>query len=122
MAIETDRPVPTSVLDGAIEKYPREKVYVVTAIFLAALTAIEIATYLWPTFPGWHFGGTKGVTAVLLLLLAVKFFTVAYIFMHLRFDKRILTVVFYSGLALAVLVYVAILTILNVWYHGHPHP
>ena len=54
--------------------------------------------------------------------MAVKFFTVAYVFMHLRFDKRILTVVFYAGLGLAVVVYVAVMTILNLWYPGHPHP
>ncbi len=122
MATETAEPIPTSVLDGAKEEYPREKLYVLTAIFLAVLTAIEVATYLWPSFPGWDFAGTKSVTFVLLLLMAVKFFTVAYIFMHLRFDQRVLTVVFYSGLILAVVVYIAVLTILNLWYHGHPHP
>jgi cytochrome c oxidase subunit 4 len=114
--------IPTNVLDGAVEEYPREKLYVITAIFLAVLTGIEVCTYLYPTFPGWHFGGTDGVTFVLLLLMAIKFFTVAYIFMHLKFDKPVLTVVFYSGLGLAVAVYVAVMTILNLWSHGHPHP
>ena len=58
--------------------------------------------------------------ALLLLLMAIKFFTVVYVFMHLRFDKKFLTVVFYSGLVLAVAVYVAVLTILNVWSHVLP--
>jgi Prokaryotic Cytochrome C oxidase subunit IV len=122
MDTDTAEPVPTSVLDGAKAPYPREKLYVFTAMFLAVLTAIEVATYLFPKFPGWDFGGTGSVTFVLLLLMAVKFFTVAYIFMHLRFDKRVLTVVFYAGVILAGVVYVAVLTILNLWYHGHPHP
>ena len=119
---DTNEPIPTSVLDGAVEEYPREKLYVLTAIGLAILTGIEVCTYLFPKFQAWYWQGTDGVTFVLLLLMAVKFFTVAYVFMHLKFDKRLLTVVFYSGLALAVVVYVAVLTILNVWYPSHPHP
>jgi cytochrome c oxidase subunit IV len=110
--------IPTAALDGAVEEYPREKLYVFVAIFLAAVTWIEVMTYL---KPGW-FGSVDIRIATLLFLMAVKFFTVAYVFMHLKFDKKILTVVFYSGLGLAVAVYVAILTILNVWSHGHPHP
>jgi cytochrome c oxidase subunit IV len=122
METHTDVPVSPSRLDGAIEAYPREKVYVMTAIVLAVLTAIEVCTYLFPTFPAWHFGDTDSVTFVLLFLMAVKFFIVAYIFMHLRFDRRVLTVIFYSGLGLAVVVYLAVMTILNLWYPGHPHP
>jgi hypothetical protein len=120
----TDRsePIPTSTLDGAREEYPRERLYVMTGLFLAVLTGIEVCTYLFPKFQAWYWGGTDGVTILLLLLMAIKFFTVAYVFMHLRFDKRILTVAFYSGLGLAVVVYVAIMTILRVWYPGSPHP
>jgi len=110
--------IPTTVLDGAVEEYPREKLYVLTAIFLAVLTVVEVVTYLRPAW----FGGTDSRTVLLLLLMAVKFFTVVYVFMHLKFDKRILTVIFYAGVTLAVVVYVAVLTILNVWYPGRPHP
>ncbi len=120
----TDTSVPTSRLDGAIKAYPKEWLYVKTAIFLAVLTLIEVATYMWPKFALWHWGDTDthGVTILLLILLAIKFFTVAYIFMHLRFDKPILTRVFYAGLGTAVLVYIAVMTILNLWSPGHPHP
>ena len=52
------------------------------------------------------------------LALAVKFFTVAYIFMHLRFDKKILTWFFYAGLTLAVLVYLAVLSAFRIWWPG----
>jgi len=110
--------IPTNVLDGAVEEYPREKLYVWVAIFLAAVTWIEVMTYL---KPGW-FGNVDTRIATLLFLMAIKFFTVAYVFMHLKFDRKMLTVIFYSGLGLAVVVYVAILTMLNVWYPGHPHP
>jgi len=110
--------IPTSVLDGAVEEYPREKLYVWVAIFLAAVTAIEVMTYL---RPGW-FGNVDIRIATLLFLMSIKFFTVAYVFMHLKFDKKVLTVIFYSGLGLALVIYLAILTLMNVWYPGHPHP
>jgi hypothetical protein len=120
---DTEAPIPTSHLDGAVEEYPRDKLYILTALFLGAVTAIEVCTYLFPHFAGWSTThGTSLVTAVLILCMAVKFFTVAYIFMHLKFDKRVLTIVFYFGLTTAVLVYLAVLTMLNVWYPGHPHP
>ena len=86
-----------------------------TAIFLAVLTWIELSTWVWPDFILW-----KGdvVIPVLLILMAVKFFTVAWVFMHLKFDKPILTRVFYSGLVLALLVYVAVLSMFRLWFPG----
>jgi hypothetical protein len=53
---------------------------------------------------------------VLMILMAVKFFTILYIFMHLKFDKPILTRIFYSGLVLAMLVYLAMLTTFRFWF------
>src|SRR3954471_5521832 len=110
MSTETAEPVSTTVLDGAVEEDPRDRQYVLVALALGALTLIEIATYAWPDFPVWGWGEKAGLITVLLLLMAVKFWTVAYFFMHLNFDKPILTRVFYAGLILAVLVYVAVLT------------
>ena len=46
---------------------------------------------------------------LLLFMMAVKFFIVVSFFMHLRFDNRIFTWLFYTGLILAVAVYVAAL-------------
>jgi cytochrome c oxidase subunit 4 len=53
-----------------------------------------------------------------MILMAVKFFTIVYIFMHLKFDKPILTRIFYSGLVLAVLVYIAVLSTFRIWFEG----
>ena len=71
----TDQPVPTAVLDGAVEEYPRDKLYVQVAVVLAAITVVEIATYAAPEFPLWHWGGTSnvGIISFLLILMAVKF-------------------------------------------------
>jgi cytochrome c oxidase subunit 4 len=116
MSLSSHDPVPTQVLDGAVREYSRDKVYVLTALFLAAVTVVEIMTYAFPHFPVW---ADSMVIPVLLLLMAVKFFVVAYIFMHLRFDKPILTKLFYAGLILAVLVYLAVLSMMRIWYPGH---
>jgi cytochrome c oxidase subunit 4 len=51
-----------------------------------------------------------------MILMAVKFFTILYIFMHLKFDKPILTRIFYAGLFLAVFVYIAMLTTFRIWF------
>ncbi|MEJ5255081.1 MAG: cytochrome C oxidase subunit IV family protein [Acidimicrobiales bacterium] len=116
----TDRPISTQVLDGAVEEYPRDKLYVATAVFLAVVTAVEIATYVWPDFVAWSWGGgsNAGIIITLLVLMAVKFFTVAWVFMHLKFDKPLLNRVFLSGLVLAVGVYLAVMAAFRMFWAG----
>lgn len=71
--------------------------YVVVAAILAAITALEVSlTYI-------DIGAL--FLPVLLVLMAIKFFTVVLYFMHLKFDNRLFTVLFYLGLSLAVFVY-----------------
>jgi cytochrome c oxidase subunit 4 len=113
MTVTSHDNVPTTVLDGAVKDYSRDKVYVLTAIFLAVLTIIEVFTYAAPDFPIW---ADELLIPVLMILMAVKFFTILYIFMHLKFDKPILTRLFYAGLFLAVLVYIAMLTTFRIWF------
>ena len=116
MTITSHDNVPAAALDGAVKDYSRDKVYVLTALFLAAVTLVEIATYAFPDFPIW---ADELVVPVLMILMAVKFFTIVYIFMHLKFDKPILTRLFYMGLTLAVLVYLAVLSTFRIWFPGH---
>jgi len=71
--------------------------YVKIALILAFITALEVTiTYIdiGPIF-----------LAVLLVLMAIKFFTVVAYFMHLKFDNRVFTWLFYTGLGLAIFVY-----------------
>ena len=116
MTITSHDPVPTSVLDGADKDYSRDKVYVLTALALAAITVVEVLTYAAPDFPVWS---DELLVPVLMILMAVKFFVIAYIFMHLRFDKPILTWLFYTGLILAVVVYLVVLCVFRVFWPGH---
>jgi cytochrome c oxidase subunit IV len=75
--------------------------YVKVAILLAVLTAIEVSTYYVDFGPLF--------LPVLLVLMVVKFFIVVSYFMHLKFDSRIFTWMFYTGVFLAIAVYVAAL-------------
>ncbi len=73
---------------------PGQLEYVRIAVFLAILTALEVIVY----YPGWP----KTPKIVLFVILAaVKFATVAAFFMHLKFDGRLLAIVFSTGMALA---------------------
>jgi cytochrome c oxidase subunit 4 len=75
--------------------------YVKVALILAALTALEVATYFVDFGPFFM--------PVLLVLMCVKFFIVVSYFMHLKFDSKIFSFMFYAGLFLAVGVYAAAL-------------
>lgn len=89
--------------------------YIKIALWLALLTSAEVA---WSYFPFWEDAtGLLKVAEVvgLLVMMAVKFAVVAGFFMHLRFDNKILTRLFYAGLFLAVGVYVVVLTTFEFW-------
>jgi cytochrome c oxidase subunit IV len=78
-----------------------DKQYVLVAIFLAVLTAIEVSTYYV------DFGPLFMPT--LFILMIIKFLVVVSFFMHLKFDNKLFSWMFYSGLVLAIGVYVAAL-------------
>jgi len=117
-AADRSKTISTGFLDGARKNYPREVEYVLVAIALAFITGLEIATYAAPGFPLWNWGEKVGLVSFLLLLMAIKFWTVAYFFMHLKFDKPILTRLFYSGVVLAIAVYVAVMAMMHGFRAG----
>jgi cytochrome c oxidase subunit 4 len=78
-----------------------DKQYVIIAVVLAVLTAIEVSTYYV------DFGPLFMPT--LLVLMVVKFVIVVSYFMHLKFDNKLFSYLFYSGLFLAISVYVGAL-------------
>ena len=78
-----------------------DKQYVVIALILAALTAIEVSTYYV------DFGPLFMPT--LFVLMTVKFVIVVSYFMHLKFDNRLFSFLFYTGLGLALFCYIAAL-------------
>ena len=77
--------------------------YIKIAVALMILTAAEVAIS--------YSDIGKFMVPILLIMMAVKFFTVVLYFMHLKYDNRLFKRFFYAGLFLAVFVYiVALLT------------
>jgi cytochrome c oxidase subunit 4 len=90
--------------------------YVRVAIGLGVITALEVA---WSYLSVWdNATGGKHVVEVagLLIMMSIKFSVVASNFMHLKFDDKVLTRIFYFGLFLAVGVYMVALTTFHVFW------
>lgn len=92
--------------------HPTERQYVIVALILGVITAVEVALYYIDT-------GALNVP-LLLILAAAKFIAVVGYFMHLKFDSRLFRNLFVTGLVLAILVYMVYLATLGVlpWDRG----
>ena len=109
---DTGEPGPVVKTDehegGTGHGHPTEKDYVKVAIFLAVVTAIEVAVY-----------SAKSLKTVLPYILVaasmIKFATVVLWFMHLRFDSRLFRRFFVVGIALALAVYAVVLLTFHVF-------
>ena len=102
--IDHDHPVPLGPHEHA---HPPDSLYILIALILAALTALEVMLYyidIGPLF-----------VPTLLLLMAAKFLLVVLFFMHVKFDAPIFGRLFWTGLGLAVAVYLAALAMFQVF-------
>lgn len=75
--------------------------YIKIALILAAITALEVSTYYVDFGPLFM--------PALMIMMVVKFVMVVSYFMHLKFDNKIFSFLFYVGLGLALFVYIAAL-------------
>ena len=90
--------------------HPGPRQYVIVAIFLAVMTGAEVALFYMDFIP-------QGVNvAALLVLMVIKFATVALWFMHLRFDSKIYRRLFITGIILAVSVFLVVLVTFGVFF------
>jgi cytochrome c oxidase subunit 4 len=98
------------LLPGEVRPHPSPFQYVVIAIVLVVVTALEVWTsYLDEVLP-------NGVIIVLLLLFGlIKFSLVAAWYMHLRTDKPIFRRYFVLGVAAAISLYLVVLLTLHVF-------
>ncbi|HRB05393.1 MAG TPA: cytochrome C oxidase subunit IV family protein [Ilumatobacteraceae bacterium] len=76
---------------------PSDRHFIVIALWLALLTALETSTY-WIDLGGF-------ATPLLLIMMTIKFIMIVLVFMHLKYDHKLLSVFFYMGLVLAIVVY-----------------
>ena len=102
---------------GKGHAHPTDRMFVQVAIALAVITAVEVG---WSYLPWGDATGFMAFAEVggLLFMMAIKFVVVASRFMHLKFDQGVLSRLFYFGLMLAVLVYIAALTTFELWSPG----
>ena len=87
--------------------HPKDIFYVKIAAALAAMTALEVSTYFW------NYG--KVFLPLLLVLMSIKFVMVVLFFMHARFDAKVFGRLFWTGLTLALAVYIAALSMFHFW-------
>jgi cytochrome c oxidase subunit 4 len=94
-------------------KHPSDRLYVMVAAFLAAITALEVSTYFFDL-------STPQLVGLLIPLMIIKFGTVCAVFMHLRYDNPIFSRIFLFGLILAVIVYSVALSAMEFWSSAYP--
>jgi len=83
--------------------HPGPRVYIAVALWLALATAAEVALYYLDMPHGLFIG-------VLLFFMIIKFTMVVAYFMHLKFDAKIFRRFMVTGIVLAVIVYMIVLT------------
>ena len=95
---------------GEVRPHPAPYQYVIVAVVLSVITAVEIAvSYLDGDIP-------RGLIVVLLLVMGLaKFVIVASWFMHLRSDRKVFRQLFIVGGAGAIVLYLVVLTSLHVF-------
>jgi len=99
-----------AVADALAERraHPSDATYVLIALALAALTAIEVAVY--------YLKSDYATIVVLLVLMAIKFLVVVGFFMHLRFDSPIFRWLFFGGLITAGIIYSVVLLMFGIFH------
>jgi cytochrome c oxidase subunit 4 len=101
--MSTDTATSTEHAEDGHAEHWTDRQYVKLFVFLVVVTAVEVALSYMIDDLGALF------LPLLLILMAVKFFAVVLLFMHLKFDNRLFGIMFYMGLSLAVGVYIVAL-------------
>jgi cytochrome c oxidase subunit IV len=112
MTLTTDNPPADEIRDDAApheHDHPSDLKYIKVALFLAALTALEVGTYFVED------ASTTFLVVTLIPMMVIKFGTVILYFMHLRYDNPLFKRVFLFGLILAVIVFAIALTSFEYW-------
>jgi cytochrome c oxidase subunit IV len=94
--------------------HPGWRFYAVIGVILLVFTALEILGYIGET-KNWYSSGAAA--AIILVLSAVKFFSVVAYYMHLKFDNKLFTGIFVFPAMLATLVIGGMILLFHV-LHG----
>ena len=115
MAVTEDTHHDQLYTDPHAHSHPSDRSYVMIALALAVLTAVEIVLFVVED------DIARSINKLALIgLMVIKFYIVGAYFMHLKFDNKILTQLFLFGLVLAVIVYTVMLSAFefNFWNDG----
>jgi cytochrome c oxidase subunit 4 len=99
-----------ALLPGEVRPHPSPLNYVLIAVVLVAITAAEVSLY--------YLQGDLSnaiITPLLLIFAVLKFAIVASWYMHLRTDKPIFARFFVLGIVAAVLLFMVVLTSLQIF-------
>lgn len=102
---------PDASVEHVEHEHPSDWQYIKIALILAVLTAIEVFTY----FQSVHRMGDAALYVLLTVLMVLKFIYVVAWFMHLKFDSVLFKRIFITGIALALGVYLIMLTAFRIW-------
>lgn len=107
----------TAIAHREEHAHPGPRTYVYVALWLAGFTAVEVFLSYIPSIFNVDVNDVRGaIIAGLVVLMIAKFSGVVLWFMHLRFDPAMFSVMFVGGLALAVVVFTAVLAIQRVLF------
>ncbi|HTR60734.1 MAG TPA: cytochrome C oxidase subunit IV family protein [Candidatus Binataceae bacterium] len=95
---------------GHEQHHPGVGIYLIVALFLCALTAMEITVFYVPALKA-------VIVPVLLALAAAKFALIAMFFMHLKYDSWTLSGIFIFPLIIATVMLVAMLMLFAYLSH-----
>lgn len=101
MSSVTQHPSPAPA--AAAHDHPSDLTFIKVAFILAVITGIETSTYWWMD------DAHDAAMVTLFVMMGIKFFMILLWFMHLKFDNKLFSLLFYLGLFLAVGVYTVIL-------------
>ena len=90
---------------GEVEHvHPTWSTYWKVAVILTLITVVEVWIYYIPSFVA-----SRAFVPALLIMSAVKFFTVVAFYMHLRYDHKLFRVLFTGPLIIAMTTIIALL-------------
>ncbi|MFM9107761.1 MAG: cytochrome C oxidase subunit IV family protein [Chloroflexota bacterium] len=91
----------------------KDKYYIKIAIILTIITIIEVAIY--------YVSALRGVLIPALVLLSTaKFVLVVGVFMHLKYENKLLTWIFVAGLFISVTVMIAMISVFHAGHYYAP--
>lgn len=107
---DTQTTAPAVAAEEAHEDHhPTPGTYAKVALVLSVLTAMEFSTY--------YIDFGRMFAPMLLILMTIKFFIIARMFMHLKFDEAVFSRFMYTGLGLALFLFtVAVLALGEIPY------